>query len=98
MQLLQIVASITVYPTAFQLVGFGENDGRKHSVLAQPSRKGKVDGLRLMVAVDEDKGIGHLLVLQNIGLYDILNSFLSFLSASGAVVAGKVDGIPALID
>ena len=97
-QLLQIVADIAVYLAAFQLVGFGENDGKRHSVLAQPFYKGKVDGLRLMAAVDEDKEAGHLLALQDIGLYDALNLLLSFLSASGVAIAGKVDDIPVLVD
>ena len=51
-----------------------------------------------MAAVDEDKEAGHLLALQDIGLYDALNLLLSFLSASGVAIAGKVDDIPVLVD
>ena len=92
-QLLQVVADVAVYPAAFQFVGFGENDGEGYSVLAQP-----VYGLRLVTAVDEDKEAGHLLALQNVGLYDALNLFLAFLSALGIAVARKVDDVPVLIN
>lgn len=97
-QLLQVVADVAVYPAAFQFVGFGENDGEGYSVLAQPFYESEVYGLRLVTAVDEDKEAGHLLALQNVGLYDALNLFLAFLSALGIAVARKVDDVPVLIN
>ena len=97
-QLLQVVADVAVYPAAFQLVGFGENDGKRHSVLAQPFYESEVYGLRFVAAVDEDKEAGHLLALQNVGLYDALNLFLAFLSALGIAVARKIDDVPVLIN
>lgn len=96
-QLLQVVADVAVYPAAFQFVGFGENDGEGYSVLAQPFYESEVYGLRLVTAVDEDKEAGHLLALQNVGLYDALNLFLAFLSALGIAVARKVDDVPVLL-
>ena len=93
-QLLQVVADVAVYPAAFQLVGFGENDGEGYSVLAQPFYESEVYGLRLVAAVDEDKEAGHLLALQNVGLYDALNLFLAFLSALGIAVGGPSDPAP----
>ncbi len=94
----QVIVDVHLQSSTFQLIGFGEDDGERYTVFAQPFHEFEVDGLRFEPAVDEHKEIGHLLTFQDVVFDDGTYLILAFEPATCIAIAGQVDKVPTLVD
>ena len=66
LQLIQVGLDVGLEDIHAQLIGLGEDQSKRHSVLTQPLDEVQVDSLRSMTTVDEHKQASHLLTLQHV--------------------------------
>ncbi len=79
---------IGLHPRLAELVGFGEDDGEGNLALSEPVDELAVNLLRLQADVYQYEEVGHLLPLEDIAAYHLLNLVLHRLGAFGEAIAG----------
>ena len=84
--------------TAAELVGLGEDDGERHTILPEPLHELQVNALRLMATVEQDEEARELLATEDVRFDDLPQPVTVLATASGVTVSGQVDQVPAVVD
>ena len=81
-----------------KFVAFGEDECKGDFVLAKPLDEIEVDALRFVARIDKHKETRHLLAMEHVARYHLLEFFLFLLATFGKAVARKVYQMSAAVD
>lgn len=82
----------------FDLVGFGEDEGKWEFVIDEPLDELEVEFLRGVAGVDEDEGAAEVFALDEVFGDEFVELVAHFFGDFGVAVSGEVDEGPVVVD